>query len=291
MQKERQNPFVLPGISFPETLTVSSTLAEAVRDVRDIGLLVPSHAFRVVLNNLKPLVSKEVRFVWGTKGLDPKTCEFLSDIVFQIFSHSTPVAVFSGPSFAKEVALHYPTAVSLAGNNPDFLQSLAARFNNGCFRVYFNPDLIGVQLGGVVKNVIAIATGISDGLGFGANTRSALITRGLAEMSKLCVALGGQEKTMIGLSGLGDLILTCTDNQSRNRRFGLAIGKGDAVDTALKALGESVEGYYNAKQLCLLAKKHQINMPIAEQVYAILYEHRSAKSILTELLTREAVFE
>jgi glycerol-3-phosphate dehydrogenase (NAD(P)+) len=187
--------------------------------------------------------------------------------------------------------MNLPTAVSLAGNNSDFLESLSKRFYNGHFRVYLNGDLIGVQLCGVVKNVMAIAVGISDGMGFGANTRCALITRGLAEMGRLCVALGGSRDTMMSLAGVGDLVLTCTDNQSRNRRFGLAIGQGASAEKALSDIGESVEGYYNAKQLFQLAQKNKVSMPICEQVYAILYENRPAKAVLTELLERESKSE
>ncbi len=283
MQDTRINPFSLPGIEFPESLTVVSTLEEAVQGTDDIFLVVPSPAFRIVLNNLKPLVSSTVRLAWGTKGLDPKSCEFLSDVVTQVFSNKIPRAVLSGPSFAKEVALNYPSAVSLAGNNPDFLKSLIKRFTNKNFHIYLDSDMIGVQLCGVVKNVMAIATGISDGMGFGANTRCALITRGLAEMAALCVALGGKAETTMSLAGVGDLVLTATDNQSRNRRFGLALGKGESIDAILKELGQAVEGYYNVKELCDLAKKHNVNMPISEQVYAILYEQRSPQSLLNAL--------
>lgn len=225
MKTERMHPWSLPGVPFPDTLSIALELEEAVRDVTDICLVIPSHAFRKVLVRLKSMVSLDVRFVWGTKGLDPETGSFLHETIASVFSPSTPIAVLSGPSFAKEVALHSPTAVSLACSDNAFLKSLTARFHNGHFRVYQNSDLIGVQLCGVVKNVMAIAVGISDGMGFGANTRCALITRGLAEMSRLCVALGGSRETMMSLAGVGDLVLTATDNQSRNRRFGLAIGQ------------------------------------------------------------------
>lgn len=291
MQSDRMNPWGLSGITFPEHLTVETELENAVRDVTDICLVIPSHAFRKVLVQLKSMVPSNARFVWGTKGLDPETKGFLHETVFEIFSAKTAVAVLSGPSFAKEVGMNLPTAVSLAGNDDAFLESLAKRFHNGHFRVYQNSDLIGVQLCGVVKNVMAIAVGISDGMGFGANTRCALITRGLSEMARLCVALGGMRETMMSLAGVGDLVLTCTDNQSRNRRFGLSVGQGNSADAALKEIGESVEGYYNAKQLFQLAEKNEVSMPIAEQVYAVLYENRSPKMVLNELLDREACTE
>ena len=278
-------------VVLPENLDITFNLEDAIVDVTDICLVVPSHAFRPVLIRLKALVKTPLRFVWGTKGLDPETGCFLHETVYEIFSQKTPIAIISGPSFAKEVALNFPTAVSLAGNDPHFLNDLSTRFFNHYFHVYINSDFIGVQLCGVVKNVMAIAVGISDGIGFGANTRCALITRGIAEMSRLCVALGGLSETTMSLAGVGDLILTCTDNQSRNRRFGLAMGKNQSAQQALKEIGESVEGYYNAKQLHQLAQKNKVFMPIAEQVYAILYENRSAKTVLSELLDRESKME
>lgn len=291
MQSERMHPWSLPGVPFPDQLTVVSTLTEAVHGVETICLVVPSHAFRAVLTELKPMVSTSVRFVWGTKGLNPENGGFLHELVAELFSLETPVAVLSGPSFAKEVAMGVPTALSVAGNNAEFLRQLSQYFHNDSFRVYLNTDLIGVQLCGVVKNVMAIAVGIADGLGFGANTRCALITRGLSEMSRLCVALGGQSQTTMSLAGVGDLVLTCTDNQSRNRRLGVAIGKGVAIQSALKEVGESVEGYYNAKQLFQLAKQHDVKMPIADQVYAILYENCDPNAVLAEWLVQDAGVE
>ncbi len=287
MQDER----TFMNVALPDNLVIETDFENTVRGVNDICLVVPSHAFRAVLTRLKSIVSKDVRIMWGTKGLDPVNSGFLHQAVYELFSDNTPIAVLSGPSFAKEVMLNLPTAVSLAGNNQEFLESLSQRFHNGHFRVYLNPDFIGVQLCGVVKNVMAIAVGISDGMGFGANTRCALITRGLAEMSRLCVVLGGLSETMMSLAGVGDLVLTCTDNQSRNRRFGLSIGQGNSAEKTLKDIGESVEGYYNAKQLYQLAQQHQVSMPIAEQVYAILYENRAPQTVLSELLDREPVSE
>lgn len=279
------------NVALPDNLVIETDFENTVRGVSDVCLVVPSHAFRAVLTRLKSIVSEEVRIMWGTKGLDPANSGFLHQAVYELFSDNTPIAVLSGPSFAKEVMLNLPTAVSLAGNNQEFLESLSQRFHNGHFRVYLNPDFIGVQLCGVIKNVMAIAVGISDGMGFGANTRCALITRGLAEMSRLCVVLGGLSETMMSLAGVGDLVLTCTDNQSRNRRFGLSIGQGNSAEKTLKDIGESVEGYYNAKQLYQLAQQHQVSMPIAEQVYAILYENRAPQTVLSELLDREPVSE
>lgn len=279
MQAERMQPTRLPGIPFPSLLSPVVDLKEAVSDAQDICLTVPSFAFKKVLENLKSLVPNDVRFVWGTKGLNPENSGFLHKIVEEVFSKDTPMVVLSGPSFAKEVANNLPTAVSLAGNNQAFLQSLCERFRSDTFRAYINSDLIGVQLCGVVKNVLAIGTGMLDGMGFGTNTRCALITLGLSEMADLCVALGGQRETVMSLAGVGDLILTCTDNQSRNRRLGLALGAGNATEAALKSIGESVEGYYNAKQLNQLAQQCSVNMPIVQCVYQILYENMSAHGL------------
>lgn len=289
MQMERMNASRLSGIYFPENLIIQTDLAAAVRDVQDICLVVPSYAFGSMLEQLKPLVRSDVRFVWGTKGLDPENSGFLSTLVGKIFSKNTPAAILSGPSFAREVAVDMPTAVSLASNNADFSSDLKERFCSATFQLYENKDLIGVQLCGVVKNVLAIATGISDGMGFGANTRCALIACGQRELSALCVALGGCPKTPMSLAGVGDLVLTCTDDQSRNRRFGLALGKGVTTTVALEEIGQSVEGYYNAKQLHELAQKNGVDAPIVEQVYAILYEYRSPRAVLQALLEGRAL--
>src|SRR3990167_1062783 len=248
------------GVPFSDRLIITPDLTEAVKNTIDIGLVIPSHAFRAVLTQLKTIVRSDVRFFWGTKGLDPNGA-LLHTIVLEVFSPETPAAVVSGPSFAKEVAMNLPTSVNIASNNKAWFDALSAYFNSDTFRVYPESDRIGVQLCGVVKNVMAIAVGISDGMGFLANTRCALMTRGLAEMAALTVALGGKPETVMSLAGVGDLILTATDNQSRNRRFGLAIGQGASSEAALKAIGESVEGYYNAKQLNNLAKQHHVAMP------------------------------
>ena len=289
--RQMQSDRVFAGVTFPDTLSIHTELSDAIEDVRDICLVVPSFAFRQVLLQLKPMVPPTVRFVWGTKGLDPDNQGFLHQVVFDVFSDKTPVAVLSGPSFAKEVAQNLPTAVSLAGNNTEFLNSLVDRFHNPHFRVYINSDLIGIQLCSVVKNVMAIAVGMSDGMGLGTNTKCALITRGLAEMGRLCETLGGKRETTMSLAGVGDLVLTCTDNQSRNRRFGLSVGQGHSAENALKEIGESVEGYYNAKQLFQLAKRNKVSMPISEQVYLILYENVSVDHVLKELLARESTIE
>jgi len=291
MQQQRCNSRYLPDINFPDNLSVPLLLSEAVADVRDICINVPSHAFREVLLLLKPMLSSEVRLVWGTKGIDPQTHQILSEVVAEVLSSDVPVAVLAGPSFAAELAAAKPTAVSLAGNNEQFLQDCLNYFHNDYFRIYINDDLVGVQLFGAMKNVLAIAVGISDGLQLGANTRAALITRGLAEMGRLNSALGGEEKTLLGLAGVGDLVLTCTDNLSRNRRLGVALGQGISLIKAREQIGQEVEGVGNVKQVRELAAEHGVVMPITEQVYSILYRGYSAERVLEELLSRSPKHE
>ena len=218
---------------------------------------------------------------------DPSTCRLLGDLVTEIFPENTPMVVLAGPSFAKEVAAKKPTAISLAGNDPQFMSDISERFHNSYFRLYKNSDFVGVQLCGAVKNVLAIAVGISDGLNLGANARSALITRGLAEMTRLCVALGGVYATMMSLAGVGDLVLTCTDNQSRNRRFGLAIGQGKSSEAALEEIGQAVEGLTNTRQVLLLAEGCNVEMPITEQVKHILFDNLPVKDAVRNLFQRE----
>lgn len=195
-------------------------------------------------------------------------------------------AILSGPSFAKEVAAKLPTTVNIASQNENYATTLATLFSADYFRAYTNTDIVGVQLGGAVKNVLAVAVGVSDGLGFGANARSALITRGLAEMMRLGSALGAEESTLVGLSGLGDLILTCTDDQSRNRRFGLAIGRGKDIDDAKLSIGQEVESIHTVEQVTKLAKQYQVDMPITEQVYALVHGATTPKQAVANLFGR-----
>ena len=290
LQQDRENRQCLPGLSFPDNLQIISDLEEALRDVQDIFIVVPSNAFRSVVETIKTHV-KNPRIAWGTKGLDPNTRQFFHEVVFESFSTKTPIAVLSGPSFAKEVADGKPTAVSLAGNDLVFIEDLIERLHNAHFRVYQNTDLIGLQLCGTVKNIMAIAVGIADGLELGANTRAAIITRGLVEIGRLCDAMGAQPNTLLSLAGVGDLVLTCTDNQSRNRRFGLLVGKGKDLKTAEKEIGQAVEGLHNVKQVYELARSHGIEMPITEQIYAILHQNAEPKEVVTQLLSRAPKWE
>jgi glycerol-3-phosphate dehydrogenase (NAD(P)+) len=287
LSQDRANTHYLPGFPFPENLNLSADLAQAFQKAGEnaiVFIMVPSHAFQEVLLKIQPFINTKTIILWGTKGLSEHG-ELLHEVCLKHFSQN-PIAVLSGPSFALEVAKGLPTAVTIATNQSAIGQQLVSAFHSDVFRVYLSQDIIGVQLGGVVKNVLAIATGMSDGLGFGANARAGLITRGVAELCRLGDKLGAKLPTLIGLSGIGDMVLTCTDNQSRNRRFGLALGQGKAIDEAEKAIGQVVEGKMNAKQMVGLANKHQVDMPICQQVYAVLYENVSPKQAVTNLLTR-----
>jgi glycerol-3-phosphate dehydrogenase (NAD(P)+) len=285
--QDRQNKHYLPGVMFPENLKVTSDLAEVAGFSRLFLVSVPSHAFKNTLLNLKTHLFENVQIAWATKGFNPDDGSLLHEVVADIFSPKTPAALLSGPSFAGEVAAELPTAITIASSQPDFACQLSDILHSERFRTYTNSDLIGVEVGGAVKNVMAIAAGIADGLGFGANTRAALITRGLTEIIRLGVKLGGKQETFMGLAGLGDLILTCTDNQSRNRRFGLALGQGKDKITAIQEIGQEIEGVSAAKETLLLAKKYGVDMPITEQTYKVLYEGLAPLTAVQNLLARE----
>jgi len=287
LEKDRQNKRYLPDQPFPVNLAVTSDLAEVAAYSNLILVCVPSHAFKNTLIKLKPYLSEEVKIAWATKGFNPDDGSLLHEIVAEIFSAQTPAAILSGPSFACEVAANLPTAITIASSQPDFAKELACILHGGLFRTYTSSDIIGVEVGGAVKNVLAIAAGIADGLGFGANTRAALITRGLNEIIRLGVKLGGKQETFMGLAGLGDLVLTCTDNQSRNRRFGLALGLGKDRTEAIQEIGQEIEGVFAARETYLLAKKYAIDMPITEQTYKVLYEGLAPRTAVQNLLARE----
>lgn len=234
MATDRINHRYLPEIRLPDQLAVTEDLAAAVTASQNILVVVPSHAFAETLRSIKPHLKPQARVAWATKGLEPETGRLLQDVARDILGDDVSLAVLSGPTFAKELAKGLPTAISLSSTDPEFITVLSDLLHCGkTFRVYTNPDFIGVQLGGAVKNVIAIGAGMADGIGFGANARTALITRGLTEMCRLGCALGAKKETFMGMAGLGDLVLTCTDNQSRNRRFGLLLGQGVAVELSL----------------------------------------------------------
>ncbi|WP_019027130.1 NAD(P)H-dependent glycerol-3-phosphate dehydrogenase [Colwellia piezophila] len=292
MVQDNENAKYLSGCPFPKNLVLEADLTTAVQASDNILVVVPSHAFGDMLKKIKPMLTKKAKIAWATKGLDPDAGDLLHTVASKILGDKVSLAVLSGPTFAKEMASGLPTAISLSSVDDEFVAELSDLLHcEKLFRVYSNKDFIGVQLGGAVKNVIAIAAGISDGIGFGANARTALITRGLAEMTRLGLALNAEPATFMGMAGLGDLVLTCTDNQSRNRRFGLALGQGSEVKQAITDIAQVVEGYRNTKEVYMLAQRHGVEMPIVEQVYQVLYRGKDARAAAADLLSRDKKFE
>jgi len=288
MISTRENTKYLAGCPFPDSLEPVSDLEYAVSASDNILVVVPSYAFGDMLKSIQPMLKSSAKVAWATKGLDPKSGDLLQKVAKRILGEKVALAVLSGPTFAKEMAIGLPTAISLSSTDESFALELSDLLHcEKCFRVYPNKDFIGMQLGGAVKNVVAIGAGIADGIGFGANARTALITRGLAEMTRLGEALGADPATFMGMAGLGDLVLTCTDNQSRNRRFGLALGQGIGVEQAMEDIGQVVEGYRNTKEVYTLAKRMNVEMPIVEQVYQVLYQGKAAQLAAADLLSRD----
>ncbi len=284
--RERCNAQFLPDIDFPESLRACVTLEEALDGVRDILLAVPCAGFRDTLRLVAETAPGDIRLAWASKGMEPGTGKLLHEIVSEVLGRGTPQAVISGPTFAHEVARALPTAIAAAASDREFAHDLVRYLHNARFRVYTSQDMIGLEVGGAIKNVHAIAAGIADGLGFGANTRAALVTRGLVEMTRLGVALGARRETFMGLAGLGDLVLTCTDDQSRNRRLGLALAGGKALREAVDEIGQAVEGIQSAVETMGLARRHGIAMPITEQVYQVLHEGKPPRQAVDDLLSR-----
>jgi glycerol-3-phosphate dehydrogenase (NAD(P)+) len=286
MQRERSNARYLPDVHFPESLHLFDSLEAAVEGVNDVLLAVPSHAFRSLLMQLKPLLPASIRLCWATKGFELDSGRLPNRVAHDVFGPGRSVAVLSGPTFASEVGRGLPTAMTIASPDVDYAEKLARDLSSSSFRAYTSTDITGVEVGGAVKNVLAIVAGLSDGLGFGANTRIALITRGLTEMTRLGVALGARRETFMGLSGLGDLVLTCTDNHSRNRRFGLALARGTNVEAALEEIGQVVEGYQAARAVRVVAMREGVVMPIAEGLYSVLYEQLPVQQVVQGLMLR-----
>ncbi|MBU3003140.1 NAD(P)H-dependent glycerol-3-phosphate dehydrogenase [Paraglaciecola arctica] len=292
MAKSRCNQKYLPDAIFPNDLAIESKLSEAVTNSQDILIVVPSHAFSDTLKQVKTFLKPHHRIIWATKGLEPETGRLLQEVAIELLGNDIPIAALSGPTFAKEMVAGLPTAISLSSTNENLAIEFANKLHcSKSFRVYRNDDFVGIQLGGAVKNVIAIGAGLSDGLGFGSNARTALITRGLTELSRLGVNMGAKQTTFMGMSGLGDLVLTCTDNQSRNRRFGLALGKGLGIQEAMTEIGQVVEGYLNTKEVHILSKRLGVEMPICEQIYEVLYNNKPAKDAALTLLARDPTSE
>lgn len=287
LNKQRRNAKYLPNIPFPETLHASSELKQVVHNAQDLLVVVPSHVFRSNMEALKPLLSPGQRLFWATKGFESGSGKLLHRVVEEIIGDDISTAVISGPTFAIEVANNLPTALTVASSDSRFAEDIAGRLHTDTFRAYTSDDIVGVEVGGGVKNILAIAAGIADGLGYGANTRAALVTRGLAEMMRLGIALGGHRETFMGLAGLGDLVLTCTDNQSRNRRLGMAMGEGISMEDAQNDIGQVVEGVRAAREVHQLATRMRVDMPITQQVYQVLYQNKPPGEAVHALLGRK----
>ncbi|HEY6643067.1 NAD(P)H-dependent glycerol-3-phosphate dehydrogenase [Povalibacter sp.] len=286
LARERRNRRYLPDAPFPELLEVDSDLTRVLATHRDIVVSVPSHALRGTLVEIAQHRPASMRLAWATKGFELSTGLLPHEVAGQVLGAEVPTAVISGPTFAREVGAGLPTAMTVASADAEFARELAERISGLNFRAYTSTDMVGVEIGGAIKNVLAIGAGLSDGLGFGANTRIALITRGLVEMTRLGVALGAHRETFMGLAGLGDLVLTCTDNQSRNRRFGLALAAGEQIVAAQKAIGQVVEGVLAARAVREVATKVNVEMPISEQIYRVVHEGVPPKEAVKELMSR-----
>ena len=291
MQAARENEQYLPGCSFPAALTATADLVALVEASEDLLIATPSHTLNGMLETLAPLLRAGQGVVIACKGLQPGTGLLIHEVVDQALSSAYPMAVLSGPTFAKELGIGLPTAVTIASNNQAFAEKIVQRLHGGGFRAYWSEDLPGVEIGGAAKNVMAIGVGIADGLQLGANTRAALITRGLAEIMRLAEALGGRAETLMGLSGMGDLVLTCTDNQSRNRRLGLLLAQGQSVAEATTEIRQVVEGVRAAPEILRLAARHGVEMPITTTVAAVLEGRMSAVEAVRALATRPAKAE
>lgn len=286
MAASRCNQRYLPEVSFPPSLNACVKIEECLQDVTDILISVPSHGLRQTLVLLKPRLRDDARICWATKGFELSTGKLPHQVADEVLGGQHPYAVLSGPTFAKEVGAGLPTALTIAANNSAFAEDLATALSGDNFRAYTSDDMIGVEVGGAVKNVLAIGAGISDGLGFGANTRIAMINRGLAEMTRLGVALGARQDTFMGLAGMGDLVLTCTDNLSRNRRMGLALASGKTIEEAQEEIQQVVEGVLAARAVHEVSQQAGVEMPICEQIYRVLYEDLPAKQAVAALMGR-----
>ncbi|EGN63192.1 glycerol-3-phosphate dehydrogenase, NAD-dependent [Fusobacterium animalis 11_3_2] len=292
LKKTRQNKTKLPNILLPEDVKVTDDLKEAVDDKDILILAVPSKAIRSVSKSLKNIIKDNQIVVNVAKGLEEDTLETMTDIIEEELKDKNPkVAVLSGPSHAEEVGRGIPTTCVVSAHNKELTLYLQNIFMNPSFRVYTSPDMLGIEIGGALKNVIALAAGIADGLNYGDNTKAALITRGIKEISTLGVAMGGEQSTFYGLTGLGDLIVTCASMHSRNRRAGILLGQGKTLDEAIKEVNMVVEGVYSAKSALMAAKKYNVEIPIIEQVNAVLFENKNAAEAVNELMIRDKKLE
>jgi glycerol-3-phosphate dehydrogenase (NAD(P)+) len=287
LERRRENARYLPGARFPDMLHADGDLQRVLAAAPTVVVAVPSHALRPVLTEMKPMLRPDARLAWATKGFELETGKLPHQVAREVLGSGRALAVLSGPTFAREVGMGLPTAMTVAATDPDYARQLAESLASDYFRAYMSRDIVGVEVGGAVKNVLAIGAGISDGLGFGANTRVALITRGLVEMTRLGVALGADPATFMGLAGMGDLVLTCTDDQSRNRRMGLALAAGKSVKEAEAEIQQVVEGVLAAEAVHRVAQAAGVEMPICEQIYRILYAGAEPQEAVATLMKRE----
>ena len=290
IHSKRENSLYLPSVRLPMTLNSTTSLAEAVHSVDSLVFAVPSHAARAVLQRIQPLLHEAVPLVSATKGIEEESLKLMTQVMDDILppAMKSRILVLSGPSFATEVSRGQPTALCLAGSHAESVKHLQHLFMAPAFRVYGDDDVIGVQLGGALKNVMALAAGVVDGLGLGGNARAALITRGLAEMVRLGVAMGADPRTFYGLSGVGDLILTCTGTLSRNHSVGMRLGKGERLKTILDSMHAVAEGVRTAKAALGLARRHQVEMPIVREINEVLFADKSCRQAVGDLMERGA---
>jgi glycerol-3-phosphate dehydrogenase (NAD(P)+) len=286
MAQVRVNERYLPETPFPDSLEVQPQLAAALHGARDVLIVVPSPALRALLQQLAAHLGPGMQVAWATKGFEAESGKLPHEVAREVLGAERPIAVLSGPTFAREVGAGLPTAMTIASADLAYAQNLAQDLSSANFRAYTSGDIMGVEIGGAVKNALAVGAGLSDGLGFGANTRVALITRGLKEMTRLGVALGAQADTFMGLAGLGDLVLSCTDDQSRNRRFGLLLASGLTPAAALAKIGQAVEGYAGARAIRGVAARVGVEMPLCEMAYRVLYEGLPAQDAVRALMSR-----
>lgn len=282
-----ENPRYLPGIPLPDALRATPDLDAALRGADLVLVVVPSHAFAETLHALVPLRPAHAGVAWATKGFEPGSGRFLHEVAGELLPADVPLAVVTGPSFAKEVAAGLPTALTVHSDAPDFAQQVADALHGPAFRAYTGEDMLGAELGGAMKNVLAVATGVADGMNLGLNARAGLITRGLNEMLRLNLAIGGKAETLMGLAGLGDLVLTCTGDLSRNRRLGLALGRGQSIADAVREIGQVVESIQTADEVMRQAERHGVELPISSTVRDVLHGSITPAEGLARLMARE----
>lgn len=286
LAEDRSNIQFLPGTTFPDTLSLSSDLEQTVSNHKFLMIAVPSHALRETLIKCKARIQPDTIVTWITKGFETDTGLLAHEVVHEVLGETTPIALISGPSFALEVAQNLPTAVVVASPDIQIATQVANTLKSGSFLAFPSNDIASAEIGGAMKNVLAIAAGISDGLGYGANARAALITLGLTEMIQLGNIYHCAESSFLGLAGVGDLVLTCTDDKSRNRRLGLQLGKGNSISDAKKTIGQEIEGIHAAREIHKICEKWSLDMPICIQTYRILYDGLAPDVAVRYLLTR-----